>query len=212
MNELVQKTMQAIEKNNMSAFYVSKKEEVVPLLETLLNPGDTVAVGGSMSLFETGVIDALRSGKYNFIDRYAPNLEPADIEDIYRKTYSADCYLCSTNAVTVSGELYNVDGNANRVSAIAYGPKSVVMVVGINKITQTFEQAVLRVKNIAAPLNAKRLSCDTFCAKTGHCVKNDATYDGCDSPERICRTRLITGKQRVKGRIKIIFVGENVGY
>ncbi len=212
MDDRIKRTMEALEKNNMSAFYVETKAEVAPLAESLLKEGDTVAVGGSMSLFETGVIELLRNGKYNFLDRYAENLTPADIEDIYRKSYFADCYLCSTNAVTVNGELYNVDGNSNRVSAIAYGPKSVIMVVGVNKIVENIDEAVLHVKNIAAPLNAKRLSCDTYCAKTGHCVKNDASYDGCNSPGRICRTRLICDEQRIRGRIKIIFVGEPTGY
>jgi len=212
MEEKIKQTMEALEKNNMSAFYVETKAEVVPLIESLIKEGDTVAVGGSMSLFETNVIELLRNGNYNFLDRYAKDLQPADIEEIYRESYRADCYLCSTNAVTVDGELYNVDGNSNRVSAIAYGPKSVIMVVGINKIVENIDEAVLRVKNIAAPLNAKRLSCDTYCAKTGHCVKNDSSYDGCRSPGRICRSRLICDEQRVKGRIKLILVGETLGY
>ena len=212
MDNRVKQTMSALEKNNISAFYVDTKAEVVPLIETLTKAGDTVSVGGSMSLFECGVIEYLRNGKFNFLDRYKEGLSPDDIEDIYRKTYFADVYFCSSNAVTEQGELYNVDGNANRVSAICYGPKSVIMVVGVNKIVKDIDEAVLRVKNIAAPLNAKRLSCDTYCAKMGKCVKNDPTYDGCDSTGRICRTRVICGSQRVKGRIKVIFVGENVGY
>ena len=212
MDIKVKQTMEALEKNNMSAFYVETKADVVPLVESLLKEGDTVAVGGSMSLFETGVIDLLRNVKYTFLDRYAENLQPADIEEIYRRSYYADCYFCSSNAVTVEGELYNVDGNSNRVSAIAYGPKSVIMVVGVNKIVDNIDEAVLRVKNVTAPLNARRLSCDTYCAKTGHCVKNDATYEGCKSPGRICRSRLISDEQRVKGRIKVIFVGESVGF
>ena len=212
MDVKIKQTMDALEKNNISTFYVESKSEVVKVVESLLKEGDTVAVGGSMSLFETGVIDYLRCGKYTFLDRYAEGLGPNEIEEIYRKSYYADCYLCSTNAVTVGGELYNVDGNANRVSAISYGPKSVIMVVGKNKIVENIEEAVVRVKTIAAPLNAKRLSCDTYCAINGHCVKNDSTYEGCNSPGRICRTRLICDEQRVKGRIKIIFVGESLGY
>ncbi len=212
MTENVKKTMQALEKNNISTYFVETKAEVVPLVESLIKEGDMVSVGGSMSLFECGVIELLRCGKYNFLDRYREGLKPVDIEEIYRKTFYADAYFCSTNAVTEQGELYNVDGNANRVSAICYGPKSVIMVVGINKIVKNIDEAVLRVKNVAAPLNAKRLSCDTYCAKNGHCVKNDSSYDGCNSPERICRTRVICDSQRVKGRIKVIFVNENVGY
>ncbi len=212
MEEKIKKTMLSLKKNNILPFYVETKTEVVPLIESLIKEGDTVAVGGSMSLFETGVIELLRSGKYTFLDRYVENLQRADIDEIYRKSYYADCYFCSSNAVTVNGELYNVDGNSNRISAIAYGPKSVIMVVGINKIVENIDEAVLRVKNIAAPLNTKRLSCDTYCAKNGHCVKNDTSYEGCDSPGRICCSRLICDKQRVKDRIKVILVGESLGY
>ncbi|MDP4119412.1 MAG: lactate utilization protein [Bacillota bacterium] len=212
MNEKVKTTMKALERNNISSYYVDKKEEVIPLVETLIKEGDTVSVGGSMSLFECGIIDYLRCGKYEFFDRYVDGLGGAEIEKIYRASFDADAYFCSSNAVTENGELYNVDGNSNRVAAIAYGPRKVIMVVGINKIVKDIDEAVLRVKRIAAPKNAVRLHCNTYCAKEGHCVKNDATFDGCASKDRLCINRLITHGQRQKERINVIFVGESLGY
>lgn len=147
---------ESLRRNNMAAYCVQSKEEVVPLIKGMLHTGDTVAVGGSMTLFETGVIDLLRNGDYHFLDRYQEGLTPEELNEIFLKSLTPDVFLCSSNAVTRSGELYNVDGRANRVAPIAYGPTSVVMVVGCNKIVDDIPAAVRRVKTVAAPLNAKR--------------------------------------------------------
>lgn len=207
------KTMQNLNKNGIETYYTDTKEGVVPKIKELIKSGDTVAVGGSMSLFECGVLELLRSGDYNFLDRYA---EGVDTEQIFRSSYNADTYLCSSNAVTENGELYNVDGNSNRISSIAYGAKSVIMVVGINKIVQNLDEAIYRVKTIAAPKNCVRLNCDTYCNKTGKCksllLENPLMADGCSGDSRICCNYLVSAKQRHTGRIKIIFVGESVGY
>jgi len=204
----------ALRNNNMAAHCVESKEEVVPLLKTLLNSGDTVAVGGSMTLFESGVIDWLRNGDYYFLDRYQEGLTPDELTDIFSKSLTADVFLCSSNAVTRNGTLYNVDGRANRVSPIAFGPKTVIIVVGCNKIVEDFSAAVHRVKTVAAPLNAKRLHCQTPCAVTGVCaaVDSDLYTDGCHSPDRICAQYLISAQQRVADRIHVILVGETLGF
>lgn len=204
----------ALRKNNMAAYCVQSKEDILPLLKTLLNSGDTVAVGGSMTLFESGVIDWLRSGDYHFLDRYQEGLTPDELTDIFSKSLTADVFLCSSNAVTRDGSLYNVDGHANRVSPIAFGPKMVIMVVGCNKIVNDLSSAVHRVKTVAAPLNAKRLNCQTPCALTGVCMAADSDRytDGCQSPDRICSQYLISGPQRVAGRIHVILVGETLGF
>lgn len=204
----IKNVMKNLEKNNITSFLVKTKSEVVPLIETLLKPGETVALGGSMSLFECGVTDFLRNGNYNFIDRYKDGI---DVHRAYIESFSADTYFCSCNAVTEDGLLYNVDGNSNRVAAICFGPKSVIMVVGINKIVKNINDAVARVKNTAAPKNAKRLSCKTYCAENGGCV-SDEIGSGCGSADRICANYVVSGKQRIPGRIKIIFVEENTGY
>lgn len=163
-----------------------------------------------MSLKECGVMELLSSGRYNFLDR--SKCDGDEIQKLYRDSFSADSYLCSSNAVTEDGLLYNVDGNSNRVAAICFGPKQVIMVVGYNKIVRNIDDAIHRVKSTAAPANTVRLSCDTYCAKTGVCMGIDGKLaDGCDGA-RICCNYVISAKQRIKDRIKVILVGEELGF
>jgi hypothetical protein len=181
----------------------------------LIEKGETVANGGSQSLVECGVFEQiLETGDYNFVDRRG--LKGDDIRASYIKAYGSDTYFCSSNAVTERGELYNVDGNSNRVSCIVYGPKQVIMVVGKNKIVPDINSAIKRVKEKAAPPNCTRLSCATPCAKLDKCISlnNDDSFlcDGCSSDARICCNYVISAKQRHKDRIKLIIVNEDLGY
>ncbi len=209
----VKTAMAALERNNMAAYYVETAGEVPAMVASLLNKGDTVAVGGSVTLDETGVMALLRNGDYNFLDRYAPGLTRDEITKVFQDSFFADAYLCSSNAVTLRGELYNVDGNSNRIAAIAFGPKSVILVVGIQKLVPDLDAAQKRVKMIAAPKNAARLSCDTYCAKTGTCAGAEGGMTlGCATDARICCNYLVSAKQRHKDRIKVVLVGEPVGY
>lgn len=213
MNTIIENTIKNLKKNNIEALYVESKEDVVPLIEKLVPQGSTVAVGGSVSLDESGVLSHLRSGRYEFFDRYAQGLSREEVMEVYRKSFGVDAYFCSSNAVTEEGELYNVDGNANRIGAIAFGPKTVIMVVGVNKIVKNIDEAVKRVKTIAAPKNCRRLDCRTYCFEKGHCMDMDGGMGkGCDSPQRICRHYLVSAKQAVMGRIKVIIVNEELGY
>ena len=213
MNETIQKVMEALRKNRMMAEYVPSKEDVVPLIKTLLQEGCTIGTGGSRTLDETGVTEYLRNGNYEFYDRNNPAISPEERAILTAKSATADVYFCSSNAVTEQGELYNVDGFANRVAAIANGPKKVIMVVGINKIVPDLDAAIRRVKNIAAPLNTKRLNCDTYCRNTGVCLGVDGGMtDGCHSPARICCSYLVSAQQRVENRIHVILVGESLGF
>ncbi len=198
----MERTAEALRDNNMYCECVDSTEEALEIIESFLNEGDTVAVGGSMTLDDMAVLDMLRDGRYNFLDRYE---EGADVQKIFRDSFSADVYLTSSNAITENGELYNVDGNGNRVAALIFGPKSVIVVAGYNKIVKDIEAAKVRVQEIAAPANATRLGCQTPCTKTGHCMN-------CASPQRICATAVITGRQRVQNRIKVILIGEELGY
>ena len=212
MNESIIKTIEALKKNNMNAFYAETKEEAVKKVEELLTHGATVTFGGSMSLKEAGVIDLIKNGNYNLLDR-ASITDEKSRKEFFSKAYVADYFLSSSNAVTEDGILYNVDGNANRISMIVHGPDKVIMVVGKNKIVKTLDDAVYRVKTVAAPKNCVRLGIDTYCAKMGKCVslikENSKIYDGCN---RICCDYLISAKQRVEGRINIIIVNEDLGY
>lgn len=213
MNETIQKVMDALRSNRMLADYVSSREEVVPLIRSLISAGSTVATGGSRTLDETAVTDLLRSGDYVYYDRNDPALSAEEKAAMTAKGATADVYLCSSNAITEQGVLYNVDGFSNRVAAIANGPKKVIMVVGVNKIVPDLEAAIRRVKTIAAPLNTKRLHCDTYCLQTGVCMGLNGTMtDGCHSPGRICCSYLISAQQRVENRIHVILVGESLGF
>lgn len=198
----MERTAEALRDNNMYCECVDSTEEALEVIESLINEGDTITVGGSMTLFEAGVMELLRNGNYNFLDRYA---EGADIQGIYEAAFTSDVYFMSSNAITENGELYNVDGNGNRVAALTWGPKSVIIVAGYNKIVKDLDEAAERVKDIAAPANATRLGCDTPCTKVGHCMN-------CASQRRICATTVICARQRVQNRIKVILVGEELGY
>ena len=201
----IERTMKALEKNNMSTYLVNSEDELFNKIDELLNEGDLVSCGGSMTLFETKVIDYLKNGKYNFLDRHKENLKPEDVKEIYRKSFYADAYFASTNAITENGELYNVDGNGNRVAAMLYGPDKVILVVGVNKIVKDIDEAIRRNKEICAPANAKRLSSKTPCATTGECMD-------CLSPDRLCCEYTVIKRQRTAGRMHIIFLNENYGY
>lgn len=207
----ITRTIDKLQQNQMSACYVPSRQQAVEKVKELLHPGDVVACGGSMTLEECGIMDVLKSGDYRFLDRDAPGITPEERQEIYRQSFCADAYLCSANAVTENGELYNVDGNSNRVAALVFGPKRVIVVAGYNKLVKDIEEAVARVKRIAAPANAIRLGCDTYCAKAGHCV-SDRIGEGCRSKDRVCANYVVTAQQRIKGRIYVILVGEPLGY
>lgn len=201
----IKRTMENLEKNNMEAYLAKDTKELMNIIKNIIGEGETVAVGGSMTLFETKIIDYLRNGNYNFLDRYKEGLTRKEIKEVYRKSFFADSYLVSTNALTENGELYNVDGNGNRVAAMIYGPDKVIVIAGINKIVKNVDEAVNRTKNIAAPANAKRLNRNTPCTKIGYCMD-------CKSSDRICNEYTLIKRQGVKGRIKVIIVNEELGY
>ena len=215
MTEKFEQLAKALQKNNIEAYYAENKEEAFETVKNLIKKGGSVACGGSMTLAQCKIPELLKNGDYVFFDRGVAKT-PEESADIMRKAYNADFYLCSSNAVTEDGFLYNVDGNSNRVSAILYGPKSVIMVVGKNKVVKNLNEAQLRVKKIAAPKNTVRLSCETYCRHTGECasLKNDSAEmtDGCAGDGRICCNYVICGPQRHKNRIKLIYVNEDVGY
>ncbi len=209
---IIKETMENLEKNNMKPYFCETKEKAVELVEGLLSEGDTITCGGSMSLKESGVFDLMNSGKYNFINRETCE----DVEAVYRAAFSADAYLMSTNALTRDGVLYNVDGNSNRVAALLYGPKSVIVVCGVNKICDNLDEAVKRVKTGAAPLNTKRLHTGAYCESMDKCKslndENSFMCDGCKGAGRICCNYVVTAQQRKKDRIKVVIVGESLGF
>lgn len=211
LSRKLERTADALCMNRMDAHCCQTKEEALALVKSLLRKDAVVSVGGSMTLKECGVMELLRSGDYQFLDREA--VAPEEQQDLYRKAFTADYFLCSSNAITENGELYNVDGVGNRVSALIYGPKEVIVVAGANKIVSNLDAAAERVKKLAAPVNAIRLSQETPCARIGACsgMKGDMAA-GCHCEQRICCSYVVSGYQRFPNRIHVILVAENLGY
>lgn len=219
MEKRINKTISALKKNNMDAFYAKTSQDAINIIENYLTDGMTISNGGSVTLKENGIINILDSGKYNYIKaERAKNggLTREESADIARKAFFADVYFTSSNAITEDGLLYNVDGFANRVAALIFGPKTVFVVAGYNKIVHDLNDAVKRVKSICAPANTQRLDLETYCNKTGECSSFSKSQpgmcDGCESPDRICCTYTVLAKQRIPGRIKVIIIGESLGY
>ena len=203
----VERTLKALAKNRIPAVFVSTRQEAVEAVRGLMKPGDVVSCGGSVTLAETGVRDLLKSGDYQFLDR-----ETMDPQEAYRKTFSADVFLTSSNAITEEGELYNVDGNGNRVAALIFGPQRVIVVAGVNKIVRNLDEAIARVKCLAAPANGIRLDTHTPCSRMGRCAVCDGSMtSGCASEKRMCCQYVVTGYQRTD-RIRVVLVGEELGY
>lgn len=201
----VDKTINSLVRHNMEGHYVENHDQLLQILKDLIPEGSTVGIGDSMTLFETGVIEFLRDGKFNFLDKYNDELSVDDKKNLYIQNFSADTFICSTNAITVNGELYNIDGNGSRVAPMIYGPRQVIVVAGFNKIVNDLAEAEKRVRQYAAPIDAKRLNKDTPCTSLGKCID-------CNSPNRICNDFVIIKGQFTKGRIKVIIVGEVLGY
>jgi len=199
------RTIKALEDNNMNGYYVKNRFELISKIEELIKEGSEVSCGGSQTLFETGVIDHLRTSRYKFLDRYEEGLNREEIVKIFKKSFSSDAYFTSSNAITEDGFLYNVDGNGNRVAAMLYGPDKVIVVCGLNKIVKDVQMAIDRNREIAAPSNAKRLSRNTPCTKVGYCMD-------CKSSERICNEYTLIKRQGTKDRIHVVFLDEDFGY
>ncbi len=217
MTERIEKTIKNLSANNIQAFYCETKSDVVNKVEELLTLGATISSGGSVSLIESGVLNLINKPCYNFLNRNRKGITVEEQMEISKQVIGMDYFFCSANAVTENGELLNVDGLSNRISAIAFGPKKVIMVVGINKLVKDLNAAFLRVKKVAAPKNCVRLGIDNPCVKLGHCVAllnsdNPNFTDGCKIPTRICRNYLISGMQKEKDRIIVILCGEELGY
>ena len=206
VNEVkINRTIEALRKNNMESFFINTQDELINKIKELVKENSKVTVGGSMSLFETKIINHLRSGRYEFLDRYKEGLTQDEIKEIFRQSFLSDAYVTSTNAITENGEIYNVDGNGNRVAAMLYGPDKVIIVAGVNKIVPNVEEAIIRTKEYASPINAKRLNKETPCTKIGRCVE-------CNSDNRICNEYTLIKRQIDKNRIHVIFLNDNLGY
>lgn len=202
----IKELMKVLKERSFGVAYAKDKDDARKIVMDMIPEGSTIAVGGSVTLNETGILDEIRSEKYNFIDRYnTPNFE-AMLEK-YREGYHADVFVSSTNAITMGGQLVNIDCTGNRTSQIVFGPKKVIIVAGVNKIVETVEDGIKRAKSIA-PLNARRITHKTPCATDDCCTCTD-----CRSDVRVCNvTSIVDGCHYFPGRITIVLVPEKLGY
>ncbi|MCR4877269.1 MAG: lactate utilization protein [Clostridiales bacterium] len=198
---LAEKTIKGLKSRNMEGYYAEDSAEALKIALSLIPEGSSVTMGGSMSAHEIGLVDALKQGSYRFLDRD----QAEDKRAAMLAAYDADVFLSSANAMTEDGILVNIDGNSNRVSAIAQGPRKVIFIVGMNKVCSDLDGAMKRARNVAAPINAQRFGLNTPCSKTGSCMD-------CKSPDTICCQFLITRFSRHSGRIHVILVNDVLGF
>jgi hypothetical protein len=200
----VGRTIQALKKNNFEALLVSDAKVALEEVMKRIPDGVTVGVGGSVTLAQTGILNALESRKIQFIWPQKQGKTDEERLELMRKSFSADVFVTSTNAITEDGKLFNVDATGNRVGATFIGPKKVIVVSGVNKIVPTVEAAEERVKMWVGPQNAKRLNRKTPCVETGVCAD-------CTSPDRICNIYVTLKKKPARTEVAVILVGENLG-
>ena len=198
-------TIANLARHNMAGYFVQDREALYALLNGLIPPGSTVGCGDSVTLEQLGVYERMRNGDVLFYDKYAPMLTHEDKRRLYLKNFDADTFLTGANAITMDGALFNIDGNGSRVAPMLYGPRQVIVVAGVNKIVPDVDAAMQRARQIAAPLDARRLKKPTPCATLGRCVD-------CRHPQRICNDFVLITGQFIKDRIKVILVDMELGY
>lgn len=194
-----------LKKRRIDGFYCPTRKDAVEKAMQLVEKNSSVSFGGSVTLSESGVMAALKAREDITLYDRSKASTPEEIGEIYRKAFSCDSYFMSTNAITLDGELVNIDGNGNRVAALIFGPASVIIVCGMNKVAPNTEAAIARVRNMAAPPNCNRLGRNTPCASAGRCAD-------CLSPDCTCNHTVITRRSGIEGRIKVLLVGEELGY
>lgn len=194
----------ALEKRNMEGYYAPTKEEALNKALSIITEGSSISWGGSVTLSEIGMAKALEDKDYTVLDRSKAG-SPEEIKEIYHKALSCDYYLMSCNAITKDGVLLNIDGTGNRVAALIYGPENVIVFAGFNKIVSDVDSGYKRIKDIACTTNGIRLNRNTPCHKTGSC-------NNCLSPDCMCSHIVATRRSGIKGRIKVIIIGESLGY
>jgi len=201
---LAKRVVKALESRNMEAHYVSNKEEALAKALELMPEGSSISWGGTASAAEIGLFEALEERNYVLYDRAKAKTEK-EVDQIYLQAFDCDFYIGSVNGMSEDGVLVNIDGRSNRVAAYTYGPKHVLLIVGMNKVTKTVDDALSRSRNEAAPVNAQRFGIETPCVKNGSC------FD-CKVPHCICCNIVLTRYSRESNRIKVILVDESLGF
>ena len=199
-----QSIIKELEKRNMEGFFCETSKDAVEKVLSLLPDGATISWGGSETIKECGLMDAIHNGNYNLLDRANVQGEE-EYREFFSQVVKADAFLMSTNAITENGELVNIDGASNRLACLLHGPKNVFVIVGMNKLTSDVSAAIGRIRNVACPANTLRLNRNTPCALTGKC-------GNCFSPDSICSQIVVTRRSSQPKRIKVIIVAEHLGY
>ncbi|WP_461644271.1 lactate utilization protein [Labilibaculum euxinus] len=203
--EKIEQLIKSLKKNRIEGIYFSSETDLINFVIDNLKPGITVGIGDSLTIEQLGLFDYLRQSSIRFLDKYQPDITKEERSQLYRDNFSADIFLSGINAITLEGKIFNLDGNGSRVAPIIYGPKRVFLVCGTNKIVQNDEEAISRIKNIAAPIDAKRLNKKTPCTKTGICMD-------CKSVDKICNYYTIIQGQFDKERIKVLLINGKYGF
>jgi hypothetical protein len=201
----LKKAVEALKAHEFEAIYVKTKEDAAQEIWKYIHPKQRIGVGGSITIRELGILEQLETKGYTPYDHWKQGLSKEKVLEIRKTQMTSDLFLSSVNAVTLNGELVNIDFAGNRVNATTYGPGKVILVAGYNKIVEDVQEGIKRVKNIAAPLNARRLNIDVPCAKVGKCVD-------CNSPNRMCRVVVIHERKPALTDMLVILVGEELGY
>ncbi len=205
MNERIGQLIKNLQKNGFEVLYAESREEAKEKILNLISPNDKVGVGGSITIRELGLIEALSQRGNVVVHHWRKGLSREEVGEVLKEELNSDVFLTSSNAVTMDGKLVNMDMTGNRVSAMIFGPNKAIVAVGINKIVEDVEGAIERIRKVAAPLNAKRIGAKTPCVKTGYCTD-------CDSPDRICRVTTIIEKKPSRSDITVVLINEELGY
>ena len=205
MNAMIPSLIKNFEKRRIQCKYFSTSSELLNWLENEIPPDSLIGLGDSLTLEQTGVSQFINSPKFNFLNKYDTSLTRSQKDTIYLNNFSADCFFLGANGISMTGEIVQIDGNGSRVAPMLWGPKKVYIIAGINKISPTLEEAKQRARQIAGPLDAKRLNKKTPCAYTGICID-------CQSPDRICTSFVTLSGQFDPARVTVCLVDGTFGF
>jgi hypothetical protein len=205
IEEKAKKAVEKLVAHDFKAVYVKDQKEASKEILKHVTPPQRIGVGGSVTIRGMGILERLEAQGNVILNHWKPGLPQEEVLKIRKAQMTSDLFLCSSNAITLNGELINIDGVGNRVNASVFGPGKVIMVVGYNKIVEDVQEAIKRIKNVSSPLNARRLNIDVPCAKIGRCVD-------CNSPNRICRAVVIHERRPTLTDMLVIIVGEELGF
>lgn len=200
-----QLALTALKANGFEVIYADNANEALDKVMSFIPKRAKVGIGGSVTVRDIGLVEAIEKQSNTIFMDWGKPLELKEKIKVRKEALTSDVYLTSSNAITLQGQLVNIDGTGNRVSAMIFGPKKVIIVAGANKLVDTLDEALARIRNIAGPLNGKRLNLKTPCALTGKCTD-------CNSPDRMCKVKVILEKKPSLSDITIVLVGENLGY